>query len=178
LTNHGSITWQHWGVQEKFVRKLDEDGPSLMVNPRTICTLLQAHGVCPAYPLEFDSTVSREVQDRFCILTSLLDCGRRATLTQLAQAWFDGSYANVGCSINLLVEWISSLTCCINTKAKEHWRILFDCRNDGLPRDSATFLHYSYYVWTNLRSFLTTLMRPEQVRHSCMRISKPQKSKF
>lgn len=54
-------TFQHFGVQEKIIRKLMDDGTNLMIQPSDIKNMFKTYGVRPVLPPKYIS-VPREVR--------------------------------------------------------------------------------------------------------------------
>lgn len=62
LTNTGVSGFEHFGVQEKLVRKVLRDGPSLMIQPETIRHTLMNFGMEPVFPVLFGEHLSLKVK--------------------------------------------------------------------------------------------------------------------
>jgi hypothetical protein len=172
------VTFQHFGVQEKLLRTImSPNGPKLMMSsPCKLRSMYSTYGFQPVFP-SHNNAPGDKVAARHWILSALLDNRRRSIITHLAEAWFDGSFAAGGCSMQLIMEWIAGFASFLSNKAKAHWRIALepwrgeeyddDDEDVALPRETKLFLHYSNFAWKNLQGFMTTMMRPEEVKKSC-----------
>ncbi|ODM96006.1 Protein ELYS, partial [Orchesella cincta] len=163
LTNNGVSAFEHFGVQEKLIRFMLKDGPSLMIQPASLKTSFMKYGLEPVFPHVYGEHLSEKDRDRYFIFTVLLESRRSSGILNLANAWLDGSYANVGCTVDLIIDWIASYMSAIRSMADSQWENLFSFSNDALAPGTVHFINFSNFAWTSLHMMLITLMNPSEV---------------
>lgn len=101
--------------------------------------------------------------DRFYIFSALLDNRRPTLIIQFAASWLDGAYSNAGCTVDVLLNWISAYTFSLRIMARDHWEDLHKSHLEFLAPATAHFIHYSNFVWESLLAVFTTITRPDEV---------------
>ena len=110
--------------------------------------------------------------DQIFVLTVLLENRRLSLIVQFASKWFDGSFENLGCGLETILKWIVSLTATIRSAADPHWCLMFSHRIDDLPPETFHFIHYSNFVWTQLKALLWTILRPLPLGNNTFKLSR------
>lgn len=102
-------------------------------------------------------------RDRFFIFSVLLEHKRTPAIIRLADAWLDGSHANVGCTVDLIITWIGHYMVALRELADEHWHNLLSFADYALPPETVRFINFSNFAWTSLEKLLLALLGPSEV---------------
>lgn len=162
LTNSGVAGFEHFGIQEKLIRIFLKEGATLMIAPETIKNAFERYGLEPVFQQAYEDHIPREEQERFYILSVLLESRRTPAIVRLAQNWLDGSYANVGCTIDLIIDWIIKYMLALRGAADEHWDTLFEISDRMVPPETVRFINFSNFAWTSLHRLLSNIMGPAE----------------
>ena len=81
----------------------------------------------------------------------------------MANAWVDGSFTNVGCTVDLIIEWIRDLSLSVRYSAEQHWDNVFNLTAERMLPETKKFLVYSNFIWNSLLGLLSILVRHDDV---------------
>lgn len=81
----------------------------------------------------------------------------------MANAWVDGSFTNVGCTVDLIIEWIRNLSLSVRYLAEQHWHNVFNLTAERMLPETKKFLVYSNFVWNSLQGLLNILLQHDDV---------------
>ncbi|CAL8116199.1 unnamed protein product [Orchesella dallaii] len=164
LANQGVSAFQHFGVQEKLIRCTIKEGFSLLIEPANLKKYFMQYGLQPVYPLTYREDLSEKDRDRFYIFTALLESRRAAEILSLANAWLNGSYANLSLIIDLIIDWICNYTLSLTALAESAWQEFFSISDHPVRlHRSGDFIYFSNFAWNSLKMLLTTLMKQPKV---------------
>lgn len=102
-------------------------------------------------------------RDRYYLFSVLLENRRSFAISRLAAVWIDGSYANVGCTVDLIIDWVASYLIALRSSADEHWESLLLLADHTLPPETVRFINFSNFAWTALHRMLLKLMNPTEI---------------
>jgi hypothetical protein len=93
-------------------------------------------------------------------------------IIKFAHSWLTGAFANCGCTVDLILAWISAYTFSLRDMAEQHWGNLHEYYLENLPTESRKFVHYSRLIWELLVALFTTMTRPDEVYSGELKLHK------